>query len=571
MNVTNDTHSIGDAMLEVFRAYGVEYIFSSPGSEWAPLWETVAKAKAMGLGPTFINTRHEELAASAAVGHYRHTRKLPILALHTTAGTLKASMVLRAALVERVPMVVLAGESAGYGEMVGPDPGSQWLGKLSQVGGPATQASPYVKRSTSVPSREILLGMLQDACRLALTAPMGPVFLSVPLEFLFGEHPPVKGVLTPPPNALQADPADLELVAQQLVRAERPVVLTERAGKDPQNVPLLVELAEKLSMPVLEFRHPAFMNFPRDHALHLGFNPQDLLATADLILLVGCDNPWYPASTRPAQATVVAIDDDPSHEHYPYWPLGLDRIVAGDMTASLAQLNKLVDQAEAAADRGEGFYAERRAYYQEKHTQLRSKWRADAEAAMSSNVLNGRSAAMAIGNATPADAFLVAETITHSDLLMQYIQHSLPGTRYSGMAGGLGVGLGTALGLKLAAPERLVLAVVGDGAFNYNPVVAAFGFVQQFDTPIIVIIMDNQRYAAMKQAHLRYYPDGHAVRTGVFVGTEIEPKPDYAVLAQAFGGYGETVERAQDLPGALQRAIEHVGRGELVVLDVVVE
>ena len=113
--------------------------------------------------------------------------------------------------------------------------------------------------------------------------------------------------------------------------------------------------------------------------------------------------------------------------------------------------------------------------------------------------------------------------------------------------------------------------MVGDGSFNYNPVLAAFGFAQQFGTPILIVLMNNRGYAAMKRAHLDTLPEGWSVRTGSFFGAEIEPAPDYAAISQAFGGYGERVEEPAELAGAIRRAMERVRGGQLSLLDVVVE
>lgn len=566
--MAEDASTIGDAMLEVFRAYGAEYIFSSPGSEWAPLWDALARATSEGKGPRFYNTRHEELAISLAVGSYRQARKLQVVLLHTTVGTLHGAMALRCAQHERVPMVVLAGCSAGYGKMAGPDPGYQWARVLADVSGPADVARPYVKRSSSVTCREVLLGMLQDACRLALTPPFGPVFLSVPLEFLFGDYPPFEGRCTPPPLPTHSDSSALEQVAKELVQAERPVLLTEFAGRDPRNVTLLVELAENLALPVVEARAPVFLNFPRDHALHQGFESGPLLDDADLVLMVGDQMPWYPEANGPRNARIILIDEDPARELLNHWAYGVDQVIGGSLTSSLQELVRHVKRLLAESGARCAQYDERRSHWQRRHEQQREEWRAAATSTAQQRPIDAQWAACAIGEAISPDAIVAEETITHKAPLLRYLKRNQAGTFHSTNTGGLGVGLGVALGLKLAAPERLVVAVEGDGSFNYNPVLAAFGFAQQFRVPILVILMNNQGYVAMKRSHLGYYPDGWAVRTDTFFGSEIEPTPDYVAIAQAFGGYGERVEDPQALPDALRAAIERVQRGQLALLDI---
>ena len=97
-----------EALLRTLRAMGVERIFASPGSDWAPLWEALARPHAANDFPHYISVRHEETAVSMASGWAKATGKLPAVALHTTVGTLHAAMTLRIARQERVPMVVMA-------------------------------------------------------------------------------------------------------------------------------------------------------------------------------------------------------------------------------------------------------------------------------------------------------------------------------------------------------------------------------------------------------------------------------------------------------------------------------
>src|SRR5262249_60701446 len=82
----------GEAMLAVCRAYGMEYAFSSPGSEWPPLWDALARTEAEGTSPRFINSRHESVALGVATGYHRQTGRLPLVLLHTGAGTAHTAM-----------------------------------------------------------------------------------------------------------------------------------------------------------------------------------------------------------------------------------------------------------------------------------------------------------------------------------------------------------------------------------------------------------------------------------------------------------------------------------------------
>ena len=162
--------------MKAIERSGVDYILSSPGSEWPPLWEQLAKQKAQGRpGPQYVNTRHENLAIGMAMGYAKATGRLPAVLLHTTVGALHGAMALRAAYHEQVPMLVCAGESVGFGEGGGEYVGFQWQRFLADRGGPARMADPYVKWSFGVNTKVVLPGSVHRACQLAMASPQGPV------------------------------------------------------------------------------------------------------------------------------------------------------------------------------------------------------------------------------------------------------------------------------------------------------------------------------------------------------------------------------------------------------------
>src|SRR5690349_13877248 len=165
----------GKAMVEVFRRAGVDYIFSSPGTEWPPVWEALAEANERGddrLG--FINCRHEAPAVAIAEGWTVTTSQQQAGLLHATAGPLNAAMYLRAAFQERVPMVICCGETSAYGEDSSlPDPGNQWVHDLTDIGGPAELLRRCVKWSDRVTAPSIFIPSLERAMEIAVEPPAG--------------------------------------------------------------------------------------------------------------------------------------------------------------------------------------------------------------------------------------------------------------------------------------------------------------------------------------------------------------------------------------------------------------
>ncbi|HEX7052972.1 MAG TPA: thiamine pyrophosphate-binding protein [Burkholderiales bacterium] len=551
-----------EALLRALRAMGVERIYASPGSDWAPLWEALAKPYRDGEIPEYVSSRHEETAIGMATGYSKVTGKPAALALHTTVGALHATMGLRAALHERIPVVVLAGESASFAEDSAHRAGRQWLRLLSDVGGPARLVAPTVKWSAALGSPLLLPHTVQRACQLAVAAPRGPVFLSVPTEFLMAEatlEPPAPAAL---PAAPAANPDAVRQVARALAAASRPVIVAEALGRNPRAVDALVALAESLSAPVLDGWHADYVNFPRQHPLYAGVAVEPLnevLQEADFVLLAECVAPWHPPSAL-RDTRVASLGEEPLHRHLPFWGFRADWLLQGDAEATLASLVAEV------AKMMEPKSGERWRPRNERH---RERLREQARKSGAGPAIGAAWVAHELNAVLPRDAIVVNETISHAADLLQLLDRLPPGGFYEATYGGLGMGLGTALGVKHAAPERPVIVTIGDGTFYYNAVPAAFGACQELGLPLLVLLFDNSGYASQKNDLLREYPGGWAVRTGKFAGTSIAPRPDYVMLARAFGGEGERVDRPADVRPALQRGLAAIAQGRLALVHFV--
>jgi acetolactate synthase I/II/III large subunit len=539
-----------EAVLKVLRAMGVERIFASPGSDWAPLWEALARPHAPGEIPEYISVRHEETAVGMASGYSKATGKLPAVVLHTTVGTLHAAMALRIAKHERVPMVVMAGESVTFAEPPSLRVGRQWLRLLTDVGGPARLAEPNVKWSLGLNSSLMLPHTVQRACQLAMAAPRGPVFLSVPIEHLMetmANPLPAPSALPVPPTA---SPSALDALAKLLSEAKRPLILTEEAGRDPAAVRALVALAEKLGAPVAEAWQPYYVNFPRDHPLYAGVaveNMASLVEDADVVLLAECVVPWHPPSALPKAGTkVLALGEDPLRSNLPFWGVRADMVVPGELSTTLEGLVSRIGNRDV----------ENRGQTPSSRTWAPIQGRGLTPIFPISEGMNNAWIAAQLNSVISKDAIVVNETITHRLELVQRLTKLEPGGFYEASFGGLGMGLSLALGVKHAQPHRPVIATIGDGAFHYNPVVACFGAAQELGLPLAVVLFDNAGYLSQKTDVMTHYPQGAAVQTGRFAGTAITPRPDYAKLAEAYGGYGEKVVSPRDVGAALQRGME---------------
>jgi acetolactate synthase-1/2/3 large subunit len=546
----------GDAILESLRKLDVDYIISSPGSEWPSVWEALARqAINEEPGPKYINTWHETLAVAMAQGYTRMTGRMQAVLLHAGVGVLQGSMGIHGAFQGEIPMLVASGETSTYGEADGFDPGPQWLRNLSIVGGPNRLVESITKWSSRVTSAEVIYETFSRAGEMAQRTPKGPTFLNVPMETMLEEWtPPAKFKNKPVAPKTRPESSDVEAVADLLIHSKSPVILADSAGKSLEGFKALVALAESMSIPVFESEGPGYSNFPTDHPLHNGFDLKNRHGEFDLFLVVGCRAPWYPASASPENGTVVIIDENPIKEFMVYQNLGADYYLEGDIALSL---DLLTEAFQTRGGKAKGYAG---------NGDVWEKYRAVSDGVATSSPIDPGVLCNALSETMPADTIYIDETILHRPQILRRIERSNPQS-YLRPAGGLGQGLGTALGVKLASPDRPVVALMGDGSFLYNPITQALGVARESNLPIMIVVFNNTSYAAMKRLHLSFYPDGDAAKSGIFHGVDI-PGPDYQDLASPFGGHGERVEDPKRLAGAIKDAQAAVAEGRVAILDV---
>ncbi|MFM1813973.1 MAG: hypothetical protein RLZ98_668 [Pseudomonadota bacterium] len=554
----------GDAMLEGIRDLGVEYILSSPGTEWSSIWEAMANQIHQGKpGPKFMDCWHETLAVDIACGYTLSTGKMQAVLLHAGSGLLQGLMGVHGALIAGVPMLVISGESITYGEQPGFDPGRQWADNLSIVGGPQRLIEPLTKFACQTASPYTIYESIIRAGEMAQRTPVGPTYLSIPHEIMVAPWSmPEKPRPVPPAPKLVSAPSEIQKVAQLIAKARNPVIVTEGAGRTPEAFEALVELCELAAIPVVEKPGAIFANFPKDNPLHQGHDFAPYWGETDLAIVIETRTPWYPPSKRPPNAVVVDIDEVPHRPYMAYQSHQADVYLEGDTATALT------DVAGALRSIGidKGTVSARREKLAASHEALMEKRRAQRAAARKKTPIDPIWLCAALSETMPDDTIYLDEVTTHTNLIREHITWNRPQCLFT-RQGGLGQGIGLSLGLKLANPDRPVVTLIGDGGFLYNPVLQSLGASRDFNLPIMIVIFNNKKYAAMQNMHKRMYPEGTAVDTETYFGTFING-PDYVKVIEAFGGYGETVSDPEALPDAIRRAQKVVGEGRTAILDV---
>lgn len=553
---TISIENTAQAYLELLRAMGVKYFFGNAGTDFASIIDAFAKFAAEGKStPKPLQIPHEFCAVSMAHGYYLVTGEPPLVMVHTTVGTANALCGLINAARAHIPLVLSAGRTpiTEAGSLGSRDLLIHWAQESFDQGALVRE---YVKWDYELRTFSQLETVVRRAFAIALSEPKGPVYLTLPREILAEPHHEFtfheQTALSPITTAFP-DPEQLKAVAALLAQASFPLIITRTFGRTPTAVPHLVALAETCAVPVIEYPFPAHVNFPASHPLHLGFDPGPFLPQADVILVIDCDVPWTPALHRLNDTTtVIHLGSDPLQSRYPIWGFPVDLAVVADSAVAVPLLTAALQPLRAGR---EDSLAQRFQHLKRTHDEQRAQWRREAEAKAHSQILTFEWVSHCLNQLKDDDMIFVNEY----DLSLRHIEFNTPGS-YLGFspAGGLGWGVGGALGVKLGAPEKTVISVVGDGTYLFSVPSACHLVAAMYDLPILIVVCNNGGWNATQLATRGLHPQGWAVRTENFPFGRFAVQPAYELFAQACGGYGEVVRKPQELPAALSRALRVV-------------
>jgi acetolactate synthase-1/2/3 large subunit len=557
--------STADAYLELLAARGVEYFFANAGTDFAPLIEAYARRSAQGqASPRPITVPHEVPAVAMAHGYTMITGRPQVVMVHVIVGAGNAAGGVINAARSNVPMLFSAGRNpiTEAGNSGSRDRPIHWAQEAFDQAGMLRE---FVKWDYELKRFDQLETVVDRALALAQAEPRGPVYLTLPREVLAERHEaieyadPARAVV---PAATVPDPTAVDAAAAILAGARNPIVIVKALGRDPAAVPVLVRLAEALGAPVFDQFH-TYVNFPQDHPLHGGFEAAPHLEEADAILVVESDVPWFPAMKSPKPETrVIHLGVDPLFSRYPVRGFPADLALAGTPRLALAAL------ADAVARRAErAVVAERRERWTRAGTRRREAAAARALAVRGDAPIDMVWLSRAIGEVVDDRTIVVNEY----DLDATQCTFTRPGSYFAAPpSGGLGWGLGAALGAKLASPDSTVICCVGDGAYIFGSPTASHFVSRAYNLPVLFVVFNNRTWNAVKRAVQTYAKDGWAVRTDAMPLTALEPAPDYEMLCRASGGHGERVEDPAALPDALRRALRIVREEKRqVVLNVI--
>jgi benzoylformate decarboxylase len=531
------------AFLEILKQEGVEYLFGNPGTTELPLMDGLVEEPAL----TYVLGLQEAAVVAMADGYAQASGKLGVVSVHVAPGLGNALGMLYDAQKAGAPLLVTAGQHDQSFNVTEP---ILWA-DLPPI------ARPFVKWSAEVRRLEDLPRLVRRAAKTALAPPSGPVFLSLPADVLQAEGAVELGAATRVAPRIRGDREAVEAAGATLARAERPLILAGDAVAQSDAHAELVQVAEALGAPVYAEGVANTASFPSSHPLFRGALARvasavrQLLLDADVLFSVGGDlltlSLPFDVDPMPPGLEVIHLDIDP-------WELGKNYptgvAILGDPKATLPEILAAIEARMTPARRQQA--RERllanRAAKKRQVEELRTRARAEAQR----TPITPLALMSAVADALPSEAVVVDESISSGGGLRVLLRSDDPRSFYGLRGGGIGWGLPAAIGVKLALPDRPVVALVGDGSAMYT--CQALWTAAHYRVDVVFVLLNNASYRILKQRI--HALKGFAAQADRFIAMDLDdPRIDFVRLAESLGVRAERIEKTADVGPAVGRAL----------------
>ena len=572
MEVQTNTVSRSAAyyFLEGLVESGIEYLFCNFGTDHAPLIEELAHRRALGAPvPKTIRCGHENTAAHMAGGFAFVSGRGQGVLVHVDVGTANAANAMHNLLRTRIPVLLIAGKApfTSANELLGTR--DNYIHFIQEPFDQGSLVRPFTKWEWTLPSGIVAKEALRRAHVVMHAEPQGPVYLMVQRETLtqMWNEREIRPYGTEQYGSLPrsvADPDHISKLAEKLVLAQRPILITSYGGRNPFTSKAIEALAEFAGIPIYE--SSPINNICREGKCFMGYNPDLQVKSADVGLLVDVDVPWFPNRTEPDPSTFWAqIDVDALKTSSPMWTFPANLRLQGDSARTLHMLVKHLEQIATPKFRRD-VAARSRTFELERSERIAEAAKLAADPG-SFNRINPHYFFSELGKLVEPTDLIFDETVTNTGPLVMQVPRPIPSTMLRLAGAGLGASGGMALGAKLAAPDRMAVQIVGDGSFYFNVPTSVYAASRQYDLPFLSIVLDNSGWGAVKQATLKVFPEGRAKASDDYEA-ELCPGVEFGKVGEAFGAYAEKLTDPADVPDALKRCVEVVRGGRTALLHV---
>lgn len=532
-----------EALIKIFQGEGVKYIFGLPGSTEGEYLDSLEDNPDI----KYILCLHENIAVCMAQGYSRTTRKVGVVLLHTNIGLASGLPMLINAYYAGVPLLVTAGQQDTRIALQEPAMADDLAGMVRR----------YTKWTYNIQYVEDIPLAIQRAFKVALQPPTGPVFISLPmnimsdtLDFEYVTHSPVFSRIRPDREAIAR-------AVELLSEAQNPAILVGAGVDKNEAINEVVKLAELTGARVYQ-RMMSDVNFPTNHPLYMGnldvtnSATRDLLKSVDVLTAIGEPLITYlfylPKPLITGNTKIIQIDDNP-------WEIAKNFPVASGISGHIKNsLTELVDGLQSNMKKKTREAAVLRASNIARETEkMNQDILAKAQSERDQLPIAASRLILEIKDALKPGTLLVDDSISAGLAVRNIIRFSEPKSLQCHRGGGcIGEGMPAALGTKLAAPDRPVVALCGDGSAMWA--IQSLWTAAHYNIPVTIIIFANKAYDLLKlNKHLVL---GEKAR-GRYLGMDFnEPRINFCEIAQGMGVSGKRVERPEELRKVLTSAFE---------------
>jgi len=562
MNQARDLKEIlvSHQLVKYLEKRGVEHIFGLCGHTNIAVLAALA-----GSRIKFINTRHEQVAAHMADGYARAKRQTAVLLSHLGPGLTNAATGVANAALDSIPMVVIAGDVPSHYYGKHPHQEVNLHADASQY----EIYRPFVKRAWRVERPDLFPEIIDKAFQLAESGRPGPVLVSVPMDIFSKEVDPALFARLAHHTKVLHKPSIDDETAARIIKAigaaKNPIIYAGGGVILADASAELRELVDHFSLPVAHSLMGKGV-LPDDHPLVLGMTGfwgtkfiNQKCREADYVIALGtrfaeadCSS-WDSRFTfRMPPTKLIHIDIDPSEIGRNY-PVEIGAVA--DLKQALRVLLRKAKELYPSGRKNEALAREIASYRKEFKESNAEHVRNAAYPMRPERIL------AAVREVLPRDALITTDVGWNKNGVGQQFPVLTPGTIFTpGGYATMGFGAPAALGAKLACPERVVVALVGDGGFGQNP--AFLATAVESDIPVVWVVMNNYAFGTIAGLEMAHY----GTTFGCVFRKDGEPySPDFAAVARAYGAQGEQIRAAEDFKPALERAVRS---GKPFVIDV---
>ena len=544
------------ALLELLKQEGVRVMFGNPGTTELPLMDAFAAERDI----RYVLALQEAPAMGMADGYAQASGQLACVNLHAAPGLGNAMGMLYDAQKAGSPVIVTAGQH---------DQRFTFTEPLLWADLPVI-ARPFVKWSEEVRRLSDLPRAIHRAAKTALAPPTGPVFLSLPGDILTDSEDLDLGHPTRVASGFRGDRDAIAAAAKLMAHAKSPVIIAGDAVAQGNALQELVEFAEALAAPVYDEGMATRAMFPSSHPLYRGALVRlpaairGMLGQHDLLVSIGADlftlSLPDDVESMPEGMPVIHLDTNPWElgKNYPTQAaiLGEPKTTLPDMTAALraarAGMNMAAVTKRLEHARSEGISS-------------LARLNATAEALSERNPIHPLALMQTIARILPAEAVVIDETVSSGAGLRRFLKSDDPQSFFGMRGGGIGWGLPAAIGVKLALPDRPVVALIGDGSALYT--IQGLWTAARENLRMVFVIINNYSYRILKQRTNAM--KGRAAQTDSYVGMDLDrPRVDFVSVARGFGMTAYRATTLSEMADMLEAALAHDGP---TLLDVEVD